>query len=212
MSRESTGSSRWSGCVGSRLTDHAFPIAFHLRSSAVSLAGAAAVAAGVLACLLATGAAAQWWLFESDFDDERKQWKEIEAQLPAYPKAENLLAIYAGAATPHKFFVDAPSISVGEDGVVRYSLIVKTAGGATNVSFEGIRCDMRQQKLYAIGHANGAWTRARNPEWRRIENQEVNRHHNLLYAEYLCPDKAPVKTAQQAIDAIKYGRPDARRD
>ena len=176
MSHESTGLSHWSGCVGSRITDHAFPIAFHLRSSAVSL------------------------------------WKEIEAQLPAYPKAENLLAIYAGAATPHKFFVDAPSISVGEDGVVRYSLIVKTAGGATNVSFEGIRCDMRQQKLYAIGHANGAWTRARNPEWRRIENQEVNRHHNLLYAEYLCPDKAPVKTAQQAIDAIKYGRPDARRD
>lgn len=168
--------------------------------------------AAVLACLLPWGAAAQWQLFESDFDDGRKQWKEIEAQLPAYPRPENLLPIDAGAATAHKFFVDAPSISVGEDGVVRYSLIVRTAGGATNVSFEGIRCDMRQQKLYAIGHANGAWTRARNPEWRRIESRELNRHHNMLYAEYLCPDRKPVKTARQAIDAIKYGRPDTRRD
>jgi hypothetical protein len=73
-----------------------------------------------------------------------------------------------------------------------------------------MRCDMQQQKIYAIGHANGAWTRARDPEWRRIEYQEVNRHHNMLYADYLCPGRRPVKTAQRAIDAIKYGGPRAR--
>jgi hypothetical protein len=161
-------------------------------------------AAGVIACLLTVPAAAQWRLFESDFDDERKQWKEIEAQLPAYPRAENLLAIDGGGASPHKFFLDAPSIAVGEDGVVRYSLVVKTAGGATNVTFEGMRCDMQQLKIYAIGRAHGGWTRARNPEWRRIESREYNRHHNMLYADVLCPGRQAVKSARQAIEAIRF--------
>jgi hypothetical protein len=171
---------------------------------------ASALAAGLLACLLAQAAGAQWSLFESEFDEGRKPWKEIEAQLPAYPKTENLVAIDAGGAALHKFFIDAPSISVGEDGVVRYVLVVRTAGGATNVTFEGMRCDMRHLKIYALGHANGNWSRARNPEWRRIEVQEVNRHHNVLYADVFCQRRQPVKSAREALDAIRYGtrRPD----
>ena len=166
-----------------------------------------ALAAGLLACVLAQEAGAQGGLFESDFDEERKPWKEIEAQLPGYPKTEHLVAIDAGGATPHKFFIDGNSIAAGEDGVVRYSLVVRTAGGATNVTFEGMRCDMRHLKVYAIGHANGSWVRARNPAWRRIEAQEVNRHHNLLYAEVLCPRRQPVKSAREAIEAIRYRAP-----
>jgi hypothetical protein len=168
---------------------------------------ASRAAAAVLACVLASSAVAQWRQFEADFDDQEKPWKEVEAKLPAYPKAENLLGVDAGAATPHKFFLDALSISVGEDGVVRYSLVVKTAGGSTNVSYEGIRCEMRQQKVYAMGHANGTWARARDPQWRRIEYQEINRHHGALYAAVLCHGKEPVRDAREAINALKYGRP-----
>ena len=161
----------------------------------------------LLVLLLPFGAAAQWRFFESDFDDERKEWKEIEAKLPAFPRQENLVVLDGGGGSPHKFFVDAPSIAVGEDGVVRYSLVVKTAGGATNVSFEGIRCELRQHKLYAVGHANGKWVRARDPEWRRIEHRDKNNHHGVLYAEVLCNGKVPVKSAREALHLLKYGRP-----
>lgn len=171
-----------------------------------------AVAATVLICLLPALALAQWRLFESSFDDEATPWKEIEAKLPPYPKAENLLPLDAGAETPHRFFVDAPSISLGEDGVVRYSLVIRASGGATNVSFEGIRCEVRQQKYYAIGQANGNWSRARNPEWRRIEYREVNRHHGVLYRDIFCSDHLPVKSVKEAINALKYGRPEGRRE
>lgn len=154
--------------------------------------------------LLPLGVAAQGRQFEADFDEEKKAWKEIEAQIPPYPKSENLIPLEAGASR-HQFFVDAPSISVGDDGVVRYTMLVRTAGGAVNASFEGIRCETREQKYYAIGRANGAWSRARNPQWRRIEYKEINRHHALLYADYFCEGKTPVKTARNAIDALKYG-------
>jgi len=163
------------------------------------------------AALAAAIAHAQWGIWDSEFDENKKPWKEIEAKLPAYPKDGSLIAFDAGSASPHRFFLDAPSLSIGEDGIVRYTLVVKTAGGATNVTFEGIRCDMRQQKVYALGQANGAWTRARNPQWRRIEYQEVNRHHAVLFADYLCTgsgsSREPVKSVAEVTQRLKYGPP-----
>ncbi len=176
-----------------------------VRGSCVALKPGLAALFLATVCLVPLTAAAQWRLFESDFDDEQKAWKEIEAQLPPYPKPGNLIPFEAGTATSHRFSVDAPSISIGEDGVVRYTLVVKTGGGALNVSFEGIRCETREQKYYAIGQANGTWSRARNPQWRRIEYKEINRHHGVLYADFFCAGKIPVRSAQEAINELKAG-------
>jgi len=150
-----------------------------------------------------------WSTFESDFDG--KDWKEIEAKLPAFPKEENLLPFRAGGASPHRFLLDAQSLSIGADGVVRYTLVVKTAGGATNVSFEGIRCNMRQQKLYALGQAGGNWTRARNPQWRRIDYHDINLQHGVLFADFLCAgtgsNRFPVNGVAEVVQRLKYGPP-----
>jgi len=142
----------------------------------------------VCALLLAAMAvpAADWGVSESDFDEQKKPWTEIEAQLPAYPREENLLRFDAGPATSNRFYVDAPSLSVGQDGVVRYTILIRAAGGATNVSFEGIRCETREQKLYAVGRSDGRWTRARDPAWRYIEYKDINRHHGVLFADFFC--------------------------
>lgn len=149
-------------------------------------------------------APAQWRLFDSEFDEDRKPWSEIEAQLPPPPRPENLIAFDAGGATPHRFYIDAPSLSVGEDGIVRYTIVVKTAGGATNVSFEGIRCETREQKHYAVGRSDGKWIRARDPQWRRVEYKDLNRHHGVLYADFFCPDRhVRLVTAKQILEALK---------
>lgn len=149
--------------------------------------------------------------FDAEFDENKKEWKEIEAQIPAYPKDANLIAFDAGPATPHHFFIDAPSLSIGSDGVVRYILVVKTAGGATNVTYEGIRCETREQKYYAVGQPTGSWTRARNPQWRPIEVREVNRQHSVLFTDYLCAggltQRSPASSVRDIVQAMKYGRP-----
>lgn len=161
--------------------------------------------AGVLALLAAFDAPAedQWIRWGIDFEEAKKPWKEIEAKIPAYPRPENLIPFEAARASGHRFFVDAQSLSLGEDGVMRYVLVIKTAGGATNVTFEGIRCDMRQQKYYAIGQANGGWTRARDSRWRRIGGQEQSQH-GALYDEYFCSDSNRPATPQRAIQLLKY--------
>lgn len=154
---------------------------------------------------LTASAQEKWSQWDSDFDQGRRDWKEIEARIPAYPRQEDLLQFSAGGISPHRYFIDPKSLSIGEDGVVRYSLVVKTAGGATNVSFEGMRCDVQQLKLYAFGRADGSWSRARDSRWRRIEYKESDRHHGVLFGDFLCPDQRPVRSVADALNSFKYG-------
>lgn len=123
--------------------------------------------------------------FEDDY--EVKQWQEIETKLPAAPKAENLQSFYVGAAVEHKFFVDAESLSVGSDGVVRYTLLVQTSGGAKNISYEGMRCETRERRVYAFGQPDGSWTKARSNGWVKVRDVGVNRYHAALFLDFFCP-------------------------
>jgi hypothetical protein len=108
--------------------------------------------------------------------------------LPAAPKNENLVEFYVGAATTNHFSIDATTLTVGTDGIVRYTLVVTTAGGATNTTFEGMRCSSGEYRIYASGRADGSWVKSRSELWRPIENKPVNRHHAALKLEFFCPD------------------------
>lgn len=144
-----------------------------------------------------------WALFGSD---DEKQWLESEVTLPAYPQDADLLEFYVSAATSNRFFVDAKTLNVGSDGVVRYALVVLTSGGATNVSYEGIRCSTREVKLYATGRSDKTWTAARNAEWHPIENKPVNRHHAALSRDYFCPGGSSILSAAEGRDALRRGK------
>jgi hypothetical protein len=172
-----------------------------LRPARRLLVALVAVAAASAA---AAPALAQWRLFESDYDEEKKPWKEIEALLPGAPKQENLIPFDPGGSASHRFYIDAPSLSVGEDGVVRYTLVIRTSGGATNTTFEGIRCATQEQKVYAVGHQDGAWVRARDPRWKRIEARGVNSHHGVLYLDFMCPERhVRMVTAKQILASLR---------
>ena len=165
------------------------------------------LAVALLAALTALPAVAQWKDWDYDLDQEKKPWAELQTQLPPYPKPENLLRFDTGTNTSNNYFVDAPSISIGEDKVVRYTLVVKTGGGATNVSFEGIRCDAAQLRVYAFGHPGTQWSRARDVSWRAIEYREVNGHHNTLYRNFMCTQTRNREAAnpRDIVAALKRG-------
>lgn len=164
------------------------------------------LACWVVAGWLAAGPVrAQWEGWDYSYDREIIPWAEMQQQLPAFPADENLIPLDVGAATPHRFFVDGKSVSAGQDGIARYTLVIKAAGGAVNVSFEGIRCESREQKYYAVGRSDRTWARARNPQWRYIEFQEVNAQHITLYREFLCRGKIMVESAEEMVRALRRG-------
>ena len=160
---------------------------------------------------IAGGSMAQPGLMPKDnrgFEDEepRQELKEVEP--PAFPRQENLLEYYVGPATANNYFIDASTLSVGDDGIVRYVLVVKAAGGATNVSFEGINCKELAWKHYATGRSDGTWvkSRAKRNEWQPIENKPVNRHHAALSRDYFCPVRNPIKSAEEGRNALRLGQ------
>lgn len=143
--------------------------------------------------------------YNNDFEEEAP-WKEAETELPAFPQDANLLEIYVSAGTTNKYLVDASTLMVGSDGVVRYALVVRTSGGAQNISYEGIHCKERNWKIYATGHRDGTWSKSRISEWRPIENKPVNRHHAALSREYLCPNGIAIVTADEGRNALRLGK------
>lgn len=164
---------------------------------------------GLLLLLVATTVWAEVRFRDTD-DPDALKWAEEEAVLPEFPKTENLLPFYVSEMTAHRFMIDAATLQVGKDRVVRYVLVVQTSGGATNISFEGMRCDTREFRLYATGHRAGRWMKARLSEWRPIENKPVNRHHAVLLRDLFCPSGAAIFTPDEGRDALRRGKhPDA---
>jgi hypothetical protein len=122
--------------------------------------------------------------------------------LPAYPDEADLVALpLAGAPGEFRFFIDGRSITAGADGVVRYTLVARSAAGVQNVSYEGMRCASGELRIYALGRGR-EWVAAKGG-WRPIRPGAAQRWHEALYREYFCRMKQPVRSSREAIDALR---------
>lgn len=135
-------------------------------------------------------------------------WKEGEVTLPPFPKEARLKPFFVSGGTNNRFSVDLDSISVHPEGVVRYSLVVETAGGARNVSYEGMRCRTRERRAYAFGRVDGTWANARSDAWTKITEKDTNRHHAALFLGYFCPDGVIVVDKEEALQFFAKGGKD----
>ena len=161
--------------------------------------------AAVAICLALVGCAAPGPI-ESDWQraQETKNWHEGRITLPPYPKRENLIEFDAGPGTDFHFFVDSASLSVGSDGVVRYVLVARSAQGAENISFEGLRCSNGEYRIYATGHSDRSWAEIRDARW-RSEAQRAGSWHRTLANHFFCPGKSPIRTTAEGVEALKRG-------
>jgi hypothetical protein len=145
-------------------------------------------------------------VFRNFEDPDAQKWVEEEVEPPAFPQEANLREFYVSELTTNKFYIDASTLSVGKDGVVRYVLVVRTSGGATNITFEGVRCSSRELRIYASGRRDGVWAKARLSEWRPIENKLKNRHHAELSRNLFCPNGTPMRSAAEGREALRLGK------
>jgi hypothetical protein len=138
-------------------------------------------------------------------DFSEKPLQESKVRLPAPPRSENLIPFDMGPTRRgFEHFVDGASLSIGEDGVIRYTLVVKSDMGATNVTYEAIRCVTRERKAYAYGRKDGTWAEARDPEWHSIATSDQSPEY-VLYSDFFCPGRSSVSAAGEAVAALKNG-------
>lgn len=138
-----------------------------------------------------------------DFVEDTTPWEEIAASLPAYPKTENLVPIVVSSATSNRFMVDTESISVGKDGVVRYTVVIESPRGARTVNYEGLRCETMERKIYAFGQADGKWTENKRASWEDIKRRSLLSYHKPLFEGVFCDLGFPIKDANEGIRKLK---------
>jgi len=133
-------------------------------------------------------------------DDLDKPWEAQKALLPPYPKQENLIPFYVGSTRPFTFLIDSASVSVGQDRIVRYTLVARSASGAANVSYEAIRCETYETRTYAFGRLDGTWVQAGNQQWTSYSRYQTDQHL-VLADDFFCTNRG-TKTAEEAVQAL----------
>lgn len=124
--------------------------------------------------------------FSDAFDEAEPAWTEATVTLPAAAKPADLVEFTVGGGRGHRYFLDPASISVGADGVVRYTLVMRTAGGAENINYEGLRCATGERKIYAFAGRDGIWSANKSAAWARIDARGDHSYHKELFFHYLC--------------------------
>lgn len=138
-------------------------------------------------------------------DGEEKRAPEVEVQFPSFPQAENLIPFAVSATTDNKFMIDSESLSLREDGIRRYTLVIVSPSGAENVSYEGMNCSTGERRIYALGRSDKTWSKARSDQWMKIRDNMLNRHHAELYTEYFCPIGITMRDADDLRRTLRRG-------
>jgi hypothetical protein len=138
-------------------------------------------------------------------------WKESGDNLPDYPQEGNLLEV-AGPPTHrnYQYFIDEKSITTGADGVVRFSIIIRSPGGVDNVMYDGIRCTTEQIKHYAYGsmdmEGNKKLILKQSSNWQDFRSVGVTGYAPILNDHYLCCHNGANISRNEIIQNIKYGK------
>jgi hypothetical protein len=183
------------------------PLWRRLSSRGMTAFLARGLTVGALLCSASLSFAQQAGNFDAEFDDEEKPWQEITVQLPPTPQAADLAEFYVSPTATVKTAVDLKSLTVGSDNVVRYTIVTKTSGGATNIAYEGIRCETFEKKSYAFGHPDGSWSRSRQTKWKQIIDVGGNRIDAALYKNYFCQNGLLAGNAGKILDRLRNNRP-----
>ena len=139
---------------------------------------------------------------------EEAPWKESAVVPPAFPADRNLTAFQPGGQTANRFYVDTSTLSVGEDDVVRFVLVIDTPEKARNVTFAGMRCETGEWKDYAFANRDRTWRVDEDAKWRPIRERSVNNYQYSLFKDYFCyggiMSGGPAGDAKVLVRNLKY--------
>jgi hypothetical protein len=160
-----------------------------------------------LMCALTTLTGAAWAQSGANDDDGvadasgEGAWKEVAYALPAAPVASNLRDLRLNQISFGTFQFDVASLSVGADGVIRYTLVAQGRGGATSTTFEGIRCKTGERRMYASMGKTGEWRPLTRSVWVPI-GAGVNNPRAALASNFFCDGEAPAFSVAQILSRL----------
>lgn len=162
-----------------------------LRSTLRSISRTAAMLALTGAC-----ATAQAGLLTDD-----APFVEGALQLPSAPAAAELRAFDVSMTSALQYSIDTASLSYGADRVWRYTVVIDSPEGARNVLYQGLRCDVRETKVFAT-YADGRWRTATRSNWQPIISGP-NGYQAALASDWLCDNEAPAGPVEAVVRQLR---------
>lgn len=137
--------------------------------------------------------------------DAGYKFKEGKVTIPPFPDEDKLIKVEMDRAIgPFTYYIDPDTLTVGEDDVVRYTVVIKSSSGALNVLYEGLRCSATEYRTYAYGTSDGKMSKATVSEWTRIYNTGSLSHRYNFYQYYMCDKKQLPYRRDIALQRIRY--------
>lgn len=115
-----------------------------------------------------------------------EKWRESDVPVPGYPVDDDLVNVPLSAADTFRFYIDRKSLSRAEDRVVRLTAVIQSPRGARSIFYDGIRCDTREYKTYAVGSSESRWRPNRDAQWQFIDARGLHGFRYQLYKYYVC--------------------------
>ena len=145
------------------------------------------------------GAKSEW-----ERQQEEREIRDGGVSFPPLP-GEGLVEFKVSAGTSFRFFIDAKTLEITPEGIVRYTLVARSPSGVDNVSYEGIRCGgTGMVRVYGFAH-DGKWSASAASEWKEIVPRTVQRWHSELRSRYFCPNRAAIVSTAEGLDALRRG-------
>jgi hypothetical protein len=126
---------------------------------------------------------------------------------PAWPEDRDLALLQQGVRPDLRFFVDRRSLELLPDGEIRYVFVVRTPAGASNVTWEAMRCDTRDRIILAIGSVDRRWSAARFPRWESLDRNDASGMRGMLHRDIFCPGRQAPLSLRHLQAALKTGLP-----
>ena len=137
---------------------------------------------------------------------EDPDWREVDIPAPPTFNKDRLIPVAMPPYVTLRFGVDPATLTITDDGVIRYVMVAQGAGvsGTLSAMYEGIRCAAGEFKTYARFSASGQWTSVSNPPWRPLADNNTSKHALALARQGACDGRAAVaRSVQEIVNALK---------
>lgn len=146
-----------------------------------------------------------------DEDPDAPPWQEATVAPPPKFSTDQLQAFEVSVGAALSYGIDPKTLSVGEDGVVRYVMVARSASGALNVLYQGVRCQSSEVKTYGRWDNNASsWNVSAKEEWHPLSFSGFARPAMILARQGICEGRTVNGTPQKILQTLKNGRPDTR--
>jgi CNP1-like family protein len=143
---------------------------------------------------------------QAEPEEQERPIAEQRVAPPPYPRDSDLAEFKLRNPTSNRFLVDTSSLTVGKDAIIRFVLVIRTAGDETNVRFSGVRCSDRTWKDYAFVGNDKKWKVDADAQWRDIQELRYNNYQETLYGDYFCLGRGVWTSGKPVGDARKLAK------